>query len=69
MGLEIGTTWVPMPVGLLSPCYSELDKERMRQLAPLCDEAFDRILWGEPGQIAAGLLESIEGISGEVEGH
>lgn len=69
LGLEIGRTWVPMPVGLLSPCHSELDKERMRQLAPLCDEAFDRILWGEPADIAAGLLESIPGISGEMEGH
>jgi hypothetical protein len=69
LGLEIGTTWVSVPVGLLSPRSPEFDEERMRQLAPLCDEAFDRILWGEPGQIAAGLLESIEGISGEVEGH
>ncbi len=67
LGLEIGVTWVQVPLGLLTPRTPEFDEERKRELAPLCDEAFDRILWGDPADIAAGLLESIPGIAGEVE--
>ena len=68
LGLEIGVTWVQVPLGLLSPRAPEFDDERKRELAPLCDEAFDEILWGRPADIAARLLESIPGISREMEG-